>query len=281
MTPPDNAHQEPPPAHPICHLEKIIETLRGPQGCPWDKEQSHHTLRAALVEESYEVMEAIDRGDDAHLCEELGDLLVVVAMHAQIARERGVFSLGSAANAAAEKMVRRHPHVFGDSRADTPGEVLRQWEEIKQQEKGKARSLMDGLSRALPALMRAQTAQKKAGRVGFDWPDAEGAKAKLMEEFSEVEAVLSGSAEACRIEEELGDFLFAAVNWIRKLGFDAETALAGATEKFIRRFREMEQTVEAQGKNLSELSLQEMDAVWEALKSPKSTQPASAVSRKE
>jgi len=246
----------------IHRLGEIVARLRAPGGCPWDREQTHASLRGALIEECYEVIEAIELSDDANLREELGDLLLHVVMHAQMAAERSAFTLEEVAAEICEKMVRRHPHVFGGKLAADSTEVLRQWEEIKRQEKGRG-GVLDGLSAAMPALLRAQNAQKKAGRVGFDWPDAEPVFAKLEEEVAEVrEALAQGDRKA--IEDEVGDILFTAVNLARKLGVDAETSLAAATNRFIRRFRAVER--ELGEKPMQETPLEELDRIWNRVK---------------
>jgi len=248
----------------VSRLQEIVAHLRGPDGCPWDREQNHDSLRSALIEECHEAIDAINRADDENLCEELGDLLLLVVMHSQLGSERGAFHFDEVAAAVCEKMIRRHPHVFGETPAENSDEVLLQWEQIKRKEKGNGdhASVMAGLARSLPALLRAQNAQKKAARVGFDWPDTDGPVQKLKEEVGELEeAVCSGNNK--HIEEELGDFLFSAVNLSRKLGLDAETVLSSATEKFIRRFQRMEEACASMGKRIEELSLEQQDALWE------------------
>lgn len=243
-------------------LREIVARLRAPDGCPWDREQTHASLRGALIEECYEVIEAIERADDANLREELGDLLLHVVMHAQMASERSAFTLEEVAAEICEKMVRRHPHVFGEKLAADSAEVLRQWEEIKREEKGRS-GVLAGIPTSMPALMRAQSAQKKAGREGFDWPDAGPVFAKLEEEVAEVrEALARGDREA--VEAEVGDILFTAVNLARKLGVDAETALAAATNRFIRRFGAVER--ELGGKPMRDTPLEELDNIWNRIK---------------
>jgi MazG family protein len=211
-------------------------------------------------------VDAINRADDRNLSEELGDLLLLVAMHSRIGEERGAFRFEDVARAVCEKLVRRHPHVFGDANAADSETVLRQWEQIKREEKGERASVLDGLAAALPALLRAQNLQKKAARVGFDWADARGALEKLREEANEIEVALESEEPSARIEEEIGDLLFSVVNLARKLHVDAETALARANQKFETRFRAMEAEIEAGGHRVEELSLAELDAVWEAVK---------------
>lgn len=249
----------------VTRLRSIVEKLRSPDGCPWDREQTHETLRSALLEECYEVVDAINRADDANLREELGDLLLLVVMHAQMGAERGAFHFDEIAAAVCEKLIRRHPHVFGEKTAGNSTEVLRQWEQIKRQEKGGSASVLDGLPRALPALMRAQNAQKKAGRVGFDWPDATPVVSKVEEEFSELQkAMQSGGKDA--ITEEIGDLLFAVVNLGRKLGVECETALNEATGKFVRRFQAVESRLAREGRRIEDTPLEELDTIWNEVK---------------
>ena len=251
-------------------LREIVAKLRAPDGCPWDREQSHASLRGSVIEEAYEVTEAIDRADDAHLREELGDLLLLVVMHAQIAEEQGRFRFEEIASAAAEKLVRRHPHVFGENKLDTSDAVLKQWDEIKGQERAEKSgtekgSALDGVSAALPALMRAEKIQKRAARVGFDWEDLHSVVEKIREETLEVEAEIE-SGEPGRLSEELGDLLFSVVNLTRKSGLDAELALTRATEKFTARFQKLEAEVARRGQVFAALSLREMDAIWNEMK---------------
>lgn len=247
-------------------LRAIVARLRGPGGCPWDIEQTHGSLGPFVVEESYELIDAIERADDANLREELGDLLLHVVMHSRIAEERGVFALEEVAETVCEKMIRRHPHVFGDGKAEGVQEVLGQWEQIKREEKGVSeQSRLDGVAAALPALMKAQTVQKKAARVGFDWPDVEPVYAKIVEETQEVrEAIAAGERQG--IEAEVGDLLFSVVNLARKLGVDAETALAGSTKRFVGRFQQIERTLEREGRRMEETELEELDRIWEQAK---------------
>lgn len=245
-------------------LQEIVAHLRSPEGCPWDREQTHETLRSCLLEECYEAIDAINRADDENLCEELGDLLLLVVLHAQLGAERGAFDFEQLEAEVCEKMIRRHPHVFGDRTVADSGAVLRQWEQIKKTEKGKRGGIMERITAGLPALLRAQTVQTKASRVGFDWPDdpnATGSLGKIDEEILEIkEAIASGDRSA--MEEEVGDLLFSVVNLSRQLGMDAETVLASATNKFLGRFREMEEAVEANGQRMGEVSLEALDAIW-------------------
>jgi len=251
------------------HLQRLCEIvarLRGPDGCPWDREQTNASLVPGLLEEAYEVAEAIRTNDDANLREELGDLLLLVVMHAQIASEDARFTIDEVAREIGDKLVRRHPHVFGESDARDTGAVLKQWDAIKRTErKSEDGGYFAGLTRALPALIRAQKVQTKAARVGFDWSEIAGVLAKVDEELKETkEAIASHDIEA--IADEVGDLLFAVVNLARKNQLDAETALAAATEKFIARFHAMERELQKQGTKLGELDLAEMDEVWNRLK---------------
>jgi MazG family protein len=249
----------------VARLQKIVSRLRAPDGCPWDREQTHSSLRPLLVEECHEVIDAIERADDANLREELGDLLLHVVMHAQLADERGAFTLEEIAATICEKMIRRHPHVFGDKLAADSEAVLKQWEQIKREEKGNDAGLLDGVARSLPALLRSQTLQKKAARVGFDWPDVEPVYNKLAEEIGEVREAFDQNDPAA-VEAEIGDLLFSAVNLARKLGVDAETALAGANKRFSSRFRHIEQALRAEGREVEGTSLEELDLLWEQAK---------------
>ena len=246
----------------VSRLREIVARLRAPDGCPWDREQTHESLRAALVEECYEAIEAIEKSDDANLREELGDLLLHVVMHAHMAGERSVFTFEEVVEGICEKLIRRHPHVFGTGKAEDTTEVLRQWEQIKREEKGDRASVMDGLPASLPALMRAQISQKKAARVGFDWDEASQVFEKVEEEIAELkEAIALGKKR--QIEEEMGDLFFTMVNLARKLGVDSETSLAGSSTKFINRFKAVEAEIEAGGRKIEEASPQEMNAIWD------------------
>jgi MazG family protein len=246
-------------------LRAIVAALRAPNGCPWDQEQTHASLRAGLLEEAYEVTAAIDAADDANLREELGDLLLQVVFHAQIAEEEGRFAFDAVALGIAQKLVRRHPHVFaGESAADS-AEVLVRWEEIKRQERGGAaeESALDGVSPGLPALQYAAKIQKRAAKVGFDWQEAQPVLEKIREELAEVEADLQAGLP---MEEELGDLLFAVVNLARKLEVDAEVALSGATRKFGRRFRGVEELARKRGIGMAGSPLEALDQLWDEVK---------------
>jgi MazG family protein len=250
----------------LLRLQKVVHDLRSPGGCPWDREQTHQSLLPNLIEEAYEVLEAIQNDDAEHMCEELGDLLLQVVLHGEIASETGAFDLDRIAHGISEKLIRRHPHVYGDSDvADTAG-VLLQWDEIKKAEKGNApRPFLHGVSAALPSLSRAAKLQKKAAKVGFDWPDAAGVMEKIREETDEVaEALAAGDPAA--IAEEIGDLLFSAANLARKLKLDPEVLLAAANHKFTARFTAMEQRLTAAGLTLEAASLDEMEAAWQASK---------------
>lgn len=252
---------------PIHYLRKIVARLRAPDGCPWDREQTHKSLRGSLIEEAHEVLETIDRGDDdAHFCEELGDLLLQIVMHSQIASEENRFDFDRVARGIAEKLVRRHPHVFGGNKLDGSAAVLKQWDKIKREEKGGTDpSILDGVSVALPALMRAEKVQKKAARAGFDWDDLGGVLAKLREEILEIEeAAAEGRLSA--LEEEIGDLLFSAVNLARKAGVDAETSLRQSTGKFIRRFQKLESLLKERGAVLEQIGLAQLDVLWDEVK---------------
>lgn len=230
------------PSDPYNRIKTLIERLLAPDGCPWDREQSHQTLRQYVIEEAYEVVDAIDSGSMDHLKEELGDLLFQVFFHSAFASEAGHFSIDDVIEAVCEKMVRRHPHVFGDETLDTAQAVLDQWSEIKKQEKGHApHSALDSTPRALPALSKAYKFQKKAAKIGFDWPSAEGVFAKLDEEIAEIrEAIAAPHLMQDAIEQEVGDLLFTVVNLARKLGVEPEVALNRTNGKFARRFRHVE-----------------------------------------
>ena len=248
-------------------LVQIIRLLRGEGGCPWDMQQTHQSIRNNVIEEAYEVADAIDTNDKAALCEELGDLLMQVVFHARMAQEEGHFDLDTVADGVCQKLVHRHPHVFGTLQADTVGQVLDNWDAIKMEEKNQ-QSYTDTLlsvPRAFPGIMRAAKVQKRAAKVGFDWPDSQGAWDKLSEEIAEVrEAERSGDAKA--IEDEVGDLLFSVVNITRFLKVDGEEAISKATDKFIARFQGIEQLAVSRGLNLKELTLEEMDALWDEVK---------------
>jgi MazG family protein len=249
-------------------LLDIMARLRGVDGCPWDREQTRTSLKPFLLEEAYEVLEAIEESDPRAVEEELGDLLFQVVFHAQVARELGEFTMADLLLRLCDKMVTRHPHVFGDASVGTAGEALTQWELIKQrqaEQAGRRRSVIGGVPRALPSLLRAQRIQSKAARVRFDWPDAAAAWEKVNEEAAEVSQAL-GAGDRSKIQDELGDLLFSVVNVARLSGIDADEALRGAIEKFRRRFTDMEADLIAQGKSVGSVGQEEMERSWEAAK---------------
>src|SRR5574341_475819 len=252
----------------IKRLLSIMERLRGPQGCPWDREQTLKTLRPYVLEETYEVLEAIDAGDPREHCEELGDLLLQIVFQAQLTKEQGSFDFADVAEAISKKLVSRHPHVFGTSEVRDAEAVLRQWAALKREEKkakGGGESVLEGVPREMPALARADRLTEKASRIGFDWPDAAGARAKLGEEVAELdEAVAAGDRDA--VEHELGDLLFAAANLGRKLGVPPEEALRGAVARFISRFAHVERELARRGVPHGEATLAQMDALWDEAK---------------
>ncbi len=249
-------------------LLALMARLRGDGGCPWDREQTRASLKPYLLEEAYEVLEAIDEGSRDHLIEELGDLLFQVVFHCEIAGELGEFTMADVLDRLADKMIRRHPHVFGDRVVADAREALAQWERIKHDEgdgAGRPRSALDGVPNTLPALLRAQRLQVKAGRVGFDWAEWREAWAKVREEMGELEATLD-TGDAGRVGDELGDVLFSMVNVARLRGIDAEDCLRQAAAKFTRRFREVEAEMRAGGRRVSEAPAEDLDRVWEAVK---------------
>jgi MazG family protein len=254
----------------FARLVELIARLRAPGGCPWDREQTHENLKTTVIEEAYEVVEAIDGKDDRELEGELGDLLLQVVFHSQMAVERGAFSVAEVATRVADKMVRRHPHVFGGETADDPDTVLRNWEAIKAAEraaKGKGdESMLDSVSRSIPAVMEALQMTTKAGRVGFDWPDAGGALEKLDEETAELRSAIADGGDHALLQEEVGDLLFVAVNVARLLGVDPEAALKAANRKFRRRFRHVEDALRAEGRKPADATLAEMDSLWDEAK---------------
>ncbi len=246
-------------------LVDVMARLRGEGGCPWDAEQTHQSLRKNLIEEAYEALEAIDSGDGATMADELGDLLLQIVFHAQIGKENGTFSIDDVTDAITKKMIRRHPHVFADGTAKTSAEVLEKWDEIKKEEKKQSTlsETMQSVSSYLPALMQAEKVQTKAAKVGFDWPDHAAALEKVREETAEVSTALSGQGN---LEEEIGDLLFSVVNVARLSSISAEEALQNATAKFIRRFAIMEKIATKCGKNLDDMHINELDALWKTAK---------------
>ena len=244
-------------------LVEIVRILRSPGGCPWDAEQTYESIRRDFLEESYEVAEAIDEGSTEHLKEELGDVLLQVALHTRIEEEQGTFNLDDVADGVCKKLIYRHPHVFGDVSVSGTGEVLTNWEALKRKEKHQAThtDALNSVARSLPALWRAEKVQKKAKKAGFDWPDVSGAVDKLSEELTEFKAAV---AENSNVEEELGDLLFSAVNAARFVKVDPEAALQKATEKFIARFRRVEEL--AGDRPMEDMTLEELDKLWEQAK---------------
>jgi tetrapyrrole methylase family protein/MazG family protein len=260
-------------------LAAVQARLRAPDGCPWDREQTHASLRTYLIEEAYEVLEAMESGVDAKFAEELGDLLLQVVFHSEIAREEGRFSVSDVIREVHDKMVRRHPHVFGEKRAKDSAEVLKNWEQIKKEEriaagkkageesKGekKSASLLDGVSKALPAALEGFQLTRRAARIGFDWDNVEGVFDKMSEESGELRQAVSAKDER-RTEEEMGDLLFAAVNLARFLHVDPEIALKKANVKFSSRFRRMEELAAKSGKALADMRREKMEELWETAK---------------
>ena len=261
-------------------LVAVQARLRARGGCPWDREQTHESLRTYLIEEAYEVLEALESGNDAKFAEEMGDLLLQIVFHSQIAQEEGRFTVSDVIQEIHDKMIRRHPHVFGETRAKDSAEVLRNWEQIKAEERralaeksktgangdgAEENSLLDGVSRGLPATLEGFQLTRKAARIGFDWEDARGVFEKMGEETEELRSALK-TDERGRVEEELGDLLFAAVNLARFLKVDPEIALKKANGKFSRRFRAMEKLARENGKEFKNLPRNEMESLWDATK---------------
>jgi MazG family protein len=259
-------------------LLEIMATLRGPNGCPWDKQQDFNSLKPVLVEEVYEVLEAIENKDFDGLSEELGDLLLHVVFHAQLGKEASQFDITTVLEKISGKLVRRHPHVFGDETASSPEEVIKNWEAIKAREKAaklknrtpEQRSLLEGIPTRLPAIHEAHQISSRAARVGFDWPDIEGVFEKLQEEVRELREVIAEGKDEDRrerLEDEIGDMLFVIVNIARYLKIDSESALKRANRKFKTRFQYMESELARQGKTVEEASIDEMEALWQRAKS--------------
>ena len=243
-------------------LRKIIAFLRSERGCPWDREQTHESIRRNFLEETYEACEAIDTGDSKLLCEELGDVLTQVIFHAQIEEEQGRFTLDDVADATCKKLIFRHPHIFGDTEASDSETVMEHWDEIKRREKQQetVTQAMEGVAKSLPATWRAEKIQAKARKVGFDWSDASGALHKVEEEADELKAALQSGTG---IAEEIGDLLFTVVNMARLAGVDPEEALHATSDKFIRRFSYMEQAATDRGQALPDMTLDEMEALYQ------------------
>jgi MazG family protein len=263
----------------FARLVEIMARLRAPGGCPWDREQTFDTIKPYLLEETYEVLDAIDARDWPGLAEELGDLLLQVVFFAQMATEAGHFDVADSVDAINNKLIRRHPHVFGEGDAKTASDVVRRWDEIKAREKqekkagspapaAESASLLSGVPRSLPALVEAQRISSKAARSGFDWPSIDGVFAKLREELAELEAARAGGSQA-EVESEIGDLLFTLVNFARFLEVDPEQALRGSNARFRRRFALVEEGLAQRGKTTSEASLDEMEALWQQAKHAK------------
>jgi MazG family protein len=253
-------------------LCQIVAKLRAPGGCPWDREQTNESILPQLVEEAYELVVAVRADDTANFREELGDLLLHIVMQAEIAREAGKFDIGEVLNEVSEKLIRRHPHVFGESDASDSEAVVKQWEAIKREEKKADSHYLASLPTALPALMRAQKVQKKVARVNFDWKETTDVIAKVEEEICETKDAIrarhqdAAAGSSREVENEIGDLLFAVVNLARKCDIDAENALQQATNKFRERFNRVEEELTAQGKKLGEADLAELDAIWDRIK---------------
>ena len=251
-----------------------MATLRSPEGCPWDRQQTHQSLLPYLVEESHEYIDAAQADDKAHMAEELGDVLFQVVFHSQVAKENGDFSIDDVVQGICEKMIRRHPHVFGDAKVDDSNGVVRQWERIKAQEKNnlkmQGKSAMDKVSRSMPTLARAQEIQRRAAKVGFDWIEAEPVFDKAVEEFSEFRAEMKAASgendNVERMEDEFGDIMFSLVNVARHCGFNAALALERANSKFERRFRVVEQMARDQGKEMKDIGLEGLQEMWKQAK---------------
>ena len=242
-------------------LLRIMEILRAPDGCMWDREQDHQSIRRNFIEETYEVCEAIDEQDPEHLKEELGDVLLQVVFHTEMEKEKGVFDIGDVADGICKKLIYRHPHIFGTVEVGSSEEILRNWDELKRKEKHQETdtSALESVAKSLPGLIRAEKLQKKAAKVGFDWENAQGALEKVEEELDEVKRAVAGDGDP---EEEIGDLLFAAVNAARHLKVDPERAMEKTCNKFVRRFAEMERQAQQENKALSDLSLTELDTLW-------------------
>ncbi len=253
------------------NLTELMKKLRGKEGCPWDKEQTHETLKSCLIEEVYEVVDAVDSGDPGKLKEELADLFFLIIFYCQISEDNSVFTMNNVMEVCLEKMTRRHPHVFGGKSVDSAGEALSQWHDIKKkevidkQDSTENQSVVDNIPKHLPALQKAQKVQKKVARIGFDWEMIDDVIAKVEEELEEVKSAIS-EKEQEKIAEEIGDLLFATVNLSRFLKLDSEGLLRKSISKFIDRFKKVETRLAAAGKSIEECSLAEMDAMWNKIK---------------
>jgi MazG family protein len=251
------------PGESLADLVDVMKRLLAPDGCPWDREQTLHTLKSYLIEETYEVLEAIEEGTPDQHREELGDLLMQIVFQAELRAAEGGFTIDDVVAGIADKLRRRHPHVFGDVKLETSGEVLDQWSRLKEQEK--PRRTLEGIPRAMPALARAQKLSERAAQVGFDWPDAAGARAKVAEELEEIDRAMEGG-DAAALEHEIGDVFFAAVSLARKVGVDPEAALRAANARFQTRFEFIEDRLRERGKTPRDSTLDEMDALWDQAK---------------
>jgi tetrapyrrole methylase family protein / MazG family protein len=279
-------------------FEDLVELqirLLAPNGCPWDREQTHESLRTYLIEEAYEVLDALESGDPDKFAEELGDLLLQIIFHSQLASQSGRFNVGDVIERVHTKMVRRHPHVFGTDKADSAADVLKNWEQLKAEERRQDRvarglseenasdekpaSLLSGIPRTLPAVMEAHQLTRRASRVGFDWPNIAGVLEKLREEIQELEAEIA-TGHGAKIESEAGDLLFSVVNVVRFLKLDPEIALKKANRKFTERFRDMENEAAAAGEKLADLSAPELDVLWNSAKARQSSKPLARKARR-
>ena len=248
-------------------LVQIMSILRSPEGCPWDREQDHESIRKSLIEETYEVIEAINKKDPVLLCEELGDVLLQIVFHSQMAAEEGQFDIGDVTDGICKKLIERHPHVFGDVKADTAEKVLDNWDDIKRKTKGQKTqgASMEKVPRELPALMRAQKIQKKAKKAGFDWPEVDGAYDALSSEIGELKEA-AVTADHARTVDEMGDVLFSCVNIARFYDVDAEEALTAATDKFMSRYLKVEKLAAERGMDMKNTPLEELDKLWKEAK---------------
>ncbi|WDE96735.1 nucleoside triphosphate pyrophosphohydrolase [Lentisphaera profundi] len=249
----------------LLELEKIMQTLRAPKGCPWDLEQNHDSLKKYLIEECSEVLDAIDNNDPEELKDELGDLLMNIYFHAQIAAENKQFTISDVAQNISEKMIRRHPHVFANENAANSDDVDRIWQEVKEKEKGKKDSILDGIPKNLPNLRKSQTIQKRVSKVGFDWQDWKGSFDKITEELQELKEEIERN-DMEKAKEEFGDLMFSMANLARSLKFEADEALQFANNKFEKRFRSVEKTVKNSNRDWNDYSLDELDQIWDKIK---------------
>ena len=256
---------EPKPTYNVEDLRQIVALLRAPGGCPWDGAQTHESLRRNFIEETYEVCEAIDDEDTEHMKEELGDVLLQVVFHTQMEKEKGTFDIDDVADGICKKLIFRHPHIFGNVEVASSEEVLRNWDDLKRKEKHQETDTqaLESVAKSLPSLIRAEKLQKKAAKVGFDWDNVKDALDKVQEELDEVRRAIDGDGDP---EEEIGDLLFASVNVARHLKIDPEAAAEKTCNKFVSRFAEMERQATAAGKKLADLSLSELDALWDSAK---------------